>query len=82
MYDQQQKLSRYKLCMRMPMTGVQSRKMLNSKKNKRIHEQKKDFYIYKKKRRKDLNQSVFSIKDVRINNCSRIDNNEWILLNL
>jgi len=42
------------------------------KKNKRIHEQKEnDFYIYEKENdERDLNQSVSSIKDVKIYNCS------------
>jgi len=67
--------------MLVPMTSVQSGEMFECQKNKRIHEQKNEFYILKKTDEKILTNLSFSINDVKIIDCSRIDNKEWILLN-
>jgi len=68
--------------MRVPMTSVQSREMVEYQKIKGYTNRKTTFIFIKKNDEGILTNLYFSIEDVKIFNCSRIDNKEWILLNL
>jgi len=70
--------------MRVPVTSVQSKEMLAyQKKIKGATNSKTSVIFIKKKNAEEILTSLsFSIEDVKIYNCSRIDNKKLILLHL